>query len=142
MELKPETIKTVDQAYRILGRNMTPAQRAEVFARLYVIAGAEGNTELEKAWHGSIGVYEYALYEKHGGKHIRAVRTAPMINREGGVVGAFTRLVMKKGGTEGWQDLIDAGLVKYSAEYIVRDFADFFPSEVVSTASARLDGVK
>jgi hypothetical protein len=102
------------------------------------LANEDPNDPLIKAFYETLSAREELLREKHGGKHIKAAYTRRMIKKNG-VVYCLTKWAgFGNQTTEGFDDFIAAGLADMTAEALVVNFPDRFPTEVVTQARERL----
>jgi len=91
---------------------------------------------VSEMWEG-IAAYEAHLFEKHGGKRIKASRTRQKIDNKG-VHQSLIEWTCAPKETEGFVALVEMGMPELTGEYIVAKYADRFPAEVVKTAMDRL----
>lgn len=92
---------------------------------------------VRELWEG-IAAYEAHLFEKHGGKKIKASRTRQKLKNKG-VHQSLIEWTKASKETEGFAALVELGMPELTGEYIVAKYADRFPAEVVKTAMDRLD---
>jgi hypothetical protein len=92
---------------------------------------------VREMWEG-IAAYENYLFEKHGGKNIKAAYTRRKINSKG-VLQSLIEWTDSDKETEGFQALIKVGLPELTGEYIVAKYASRFPDLIVSKAIRRLE---
>jgi hypothetical protein len=118
-----------------LARGLLSLQQAEAMnraglRRLAALAGQDANDTLTRRWLEGI-----AAFEELTGK--TATRTRPMLQRHG-ARRAFEKLVDRKSGTSGFEQMIEAGLHDMTAEWIVLEFKEIFDERIREFAERRL----
>ena len=98
--------------------------------RLGKLAGKEANDDLMRRWFEGLVAFE-ALKKK------RANRTRQMFERHGARI-AFSRLVERTQGTDGFRDMLTAGMHDLTAEWIVLEFPADFDENIREIATRRL----
>jgi hypothetical protein len=136
---KPDSVKAiVSNAERALTlqsineETLALLKRAS-WRRLAELAGQDVEDQLVRRWFQGLAAFE-ALTGKP------ASRTRPMLERHGARK-AFEKLVDRKGETSGFTDMVEAGLHDMTAEWIVLEHGDAFPSRIHDIAKQRLAGV-
>jgi hypothetical protein len=99
--------------------------------------GATRQVEVE-AWNGVYAIEEYR--RSKGKRYWRANRTRSAIdNRGGDIVATVDDTVSRTKPTDGFQELIDAGLAEFLWERLVLRFPEQFSASAIKQARARLD---
>lgn len=99
--------------------------------------GAAKQVEVE-AWNGIYAIEEYR--RSQGKKHWRATYTRRAIdNRNGDIVSTVDDAVCRAVPTDGFQEMIDAGLAEFLWERLVLRFPEQFSERAIEQARARLD---
>lgn len=99
--------------------------------------GATTQVEVE-AWNGIYAIEEYR--RSQGSKHWRANYTRRAIdNRNGDIVTTVDETVSRAAPTDGFQEMIDAGLEEFLWERLVLRYPEQFSSRAIEQARARLD---
>lgn len=99
--------------------------------------GASSQIEVE-AWNGIYAIEEYR--RSQGKQHWRANYTRRAINnRNGDIVATVDDTVSRADPTDGFQEMIDAGLEEFLWEQLVLRFPDQFSARAIEQARARLD---
>jgi hypothetical protein len=137
-----QKLKTVADCRRVMKRAKERGQNdvyTLVFKRLCELVGHEnddGNDPLIGRFHETLAAYEQLLTEKNQ-KNTPAHRTRQKIANKG-VHQSLIEWTQGKAETNGFKLLVDSGLPEHTAEYLVVEFANRFPSEVVELARGRL----
>jgi hypothetical protein len=98
--------------------------------------GATSQVEVE-AWNGIYAIEEYR--RSQGKQHWRANYTRRAVNnRNGDIVGTVDDTVSRAAPTDGFQEMIDAGLEDFLWERLVLRFPDRFSARAIEQARARL----
>lgn len=98
--------------------------------------GARTQVEVE-AWNGIYAIEEYR--RSQGKQHWRANYTRRAIdNRNGDIVATVDDTVSRANPTDGFQEMIDAGLEEFLWERLVLRFIDQFSQRAIEQARARL----
>jgi hypothetical protein len=98
--------------------------------------GATSQVEIE-AWNGIYAIEEYR--RSQGKKYWRANYTRRAINnRNGDIVATVDDTVSRAEPTDGFQEMIDAGLEEFLWERLVLHFPEQFSARAVEQAQARL----
>ncbi len=99
--------------------------------------GATKQVEVE-AWNGIYAIEEYR--RSQGKQHWRANYTRRAIdNRSGDIVSTVDDTVSRAEPTEGFQEMIDAGLAEFLWERLVLRFPEHFSAKAIMQARARLN---
>lgn len=105
--------------------------------RIFELAGENVGDPLEKRLWQMVAAYEEILFQKHG-KAQQASYTRRKIKNKG-VIATLTDWAKSPKLTPGFEALVANGLAEFTGEYVVIQFADRFPSEVVDAARAKLN---
>lgn len=98
--------------------------------------GAKNPFEIE-AWNGIYAIEEYR--RSLGKQHWRANYTRRAIdNRNGDIVATVDETVSRASPTDGFQEMIDAGLEEFLWERLVLRFPEQFSAKAIEQARARL----
>ncbi len=98
--------------------------------------GAKSQVEVE-AWNGIYAIEEYR--RSQGKQHWRANYTRRAIdNRNGDIVATVDDTVSRAEPTDGFQEMIDAGLEEFLWERLVLRFRDQFTQQAIKQALTRL----
>lgn len=98
--------------------------------------GATSQVDIE-AWNGIYAIEEYR--RSQGKQHWRANYTRRAINnRNGDIVATVEHTVCRAQPTDGFQEMIDAGLDDFLWERLVLRFPEEFSARAVEQAKARL----
>ena len=98
--------------------------------------GATSQVEVE-AWNGIYAIEEYRRTQ--GKQHWRANYTRRAIdNRNGDIVATVDDTVSRAEPTDGFQEMIDAGLDEFLWERLVLRFPEQFSARAIEQARARL----
>ncbi|MBK9134153.1 MAG: hypothetical protein IPM15_07345 [Betaproteobacteria bacterium] len=98
--------------------------------------GARSQVEVE-AWNGIYAIEEYR--RSQGKQHWRANYTRRAIdNRNGDIIATVDETVCRAEPTDGFQEMIDAGLEEFLWERLVLRFPDQFSPRAAEQARARL----
>jgi hypothetical protein len=98
--------------------------------------GPESQVEVE-AWNGIYAIEEYR--RSQGKQHWRANYTRRAINnRKGDIVATVDDTVSRAAPTDGFQEMIDAGLEEFLWERLVLRFPERFSATAIAQARARL----
>jgi hypothetical protein len=98
--------------------------------------GAMSQVEVE-AWNGIYAIEEYR--RSQGKQHWRANYTRRAINnRNGDIVATVDDTVSRADPTDGFQEMIDAGLEEFLWERLVLSFPGRFSARAIQQARARL----
>jgi hypothetical protein len=114
---------------QIVSADMEAIRHAS-WRRLGELAGSHSDDDLTRRWFEGLVAFE-ALKKK------RASRTRQMFDRHGARI-AFARLVQRTQGTDGFRDMVSAGMHDLTAEWIVLQFSDDFDENVQKIARDRL----
>jgi hypothetical protein len=99
--------------------------------------GATTEVEME-AWNGIYAIEEYR--RSQGKRHWRATYTRRAIdNRNGDIVSTVDDAVCRAAPTDGFQEIIDAGLAEFLWERLVLRYPEHFSERAIEQARARLD---
>lgn len=99
--------------------------------------GATRQVEVD-AWNGIYAIEEYR--RSQGKRHWRANYTRRAINnRNGDIVATVDDTVCRAEPTDGFQEMIDAGLEEFLWERLVMRFPEQFSARAIEQARARLD---
>jgi len=99
--------------------------------------GATKHVEVE-AWNGIYAIEEYR--RSQGKKHWRANYTRRAIdNRNGDIVSTVDETVSRAAPTDGFQEMIEAGLEDFLWERLVLRFPEQFSARAIAQARTRLD---
>jgi hypothetical protein len=98
--------------------------------------GAKSDVEIA-AWNGIYAIEEYRRAQ--GKQHWRANYTRRAIDkRDGDIIAAVDETVRRMQATDGFQELVDAGLEEFLWERLVLRFPEHFSEEAAQQARARL----
>ena len=98
--------------------------------------GALNQLEID-AWNGVYAIEEYR--RSMGKKHWRANYTRRAINnRDGNIVATVDETVSRASPTDGFQEMIDAGLEEFLWERLVLRFPEQFSVKAIEQARSRL----
>jgi hypothetical protein len=94
------------------------------------------NDPLVRRFHETLAAYEQLLSEKNH-SNTPATRTRQKLANKG-VHQSLVEWTRGKVETNGFKLLVEAGLPEYTGEYLVAQYADRFPQDVVELARDRL----
>lgn len=99
--------------------------------------GATKQVEMD-AWNGIYAIEEYR--RSQGKRHWRANYTRRAIdNRSGDIVSTVDDTVSRAEPTDGFQEMIDAGLAEFLWERLVLRYPEHFSARAIEQARARLN---
>ena len=104
--------------------------------RIYQLSGTNEMGPVERRLWQAVTAYEETLREKHG-KAQQASYTRRKI-RDKGPIQTLTDWAIADKVTPGFEALVNAGMAEFTGEYVVVEFADLFPDEVVKSAQKKL----
>ncbi len=110
-----------------------------VFRRQCQLVGQQNddpNDPLTRSFYETLAAYEQLLTDKNDRKTL-ASRTRQKIANKG-VHQSLIEWTRGKVETNGFKLLVDAGLPEFTAEYLVVQYADRFPTNIVAMARDRL----
>jgi hypothetical protein len=108
----------------------------EAFLRLCSLEGGDQTDPLHRDFYTTLAAYEELLTEKNG-RTTRASRTRQKLKNKG-VIQCLEDWAIAPGGTDGFNLLINLGMVELTGEYLVMKYPDRFSEEAVSAAGARM----
>jgi hypothetical protein len=137
---KPVSDYTDAEALRNLMANAKRLNRddiwREAFLRLCSLEGGDQDDPLHRDFYATLAAYEELLTEKNG-RTTRANRTRQKL-RNKGVIQCLEDWATAPAGTDGFNLLINLGMVELTGEYLVMKYPDRFSQEAVRAASARM----
>jgi hypothetical protein len=137
-----QKLKTIADCRRVMVRAKQQGREdiyLQVFKRQCELVGNENddpNDPLIRRFHETLGAYEQLLSEKNH-SNTAATRTRQKIANKG-VYQSLMEWTRGKAETNGFKLLVEAGLPEFTAEYLVAQYADRFPPDVVELARDRL----
>lgn len=109
---------------------------SDCMLRIYELAGQEYSDPLEKRLWQAVTAYEETLREKHGRKQQASYTRRKIASK--GAIQTLTDWAADPEVTLGFQALVAAGAARYTGEYVVVEYAELFPAEVVEKARQKL----
>lgn len=104
--------------------------------RLYELGGRDVEDPIERRLWQAVAAYEETLHRKHG-KPQKASYTRRKIAAKGAIA-TLSDWALDTKVTPGFEALMEGGMPEFTGEYVVVEFADHFPPNVVEAAKARL----
>ena len=93
-------------------------------------------TDAEREALQAVYAYERVLFQKHG-RHIKASRTWPMIERHG-IIAAVERIVRRKDVTVGYKALVEMDMPDLAFEAVVCRHPEVFSPEALERSKERM----
>jgi hypothetical protein len=142
MQTTPDPRNLTDPGkIRTLMANAERLKRQDVvqacFKRLCQVAGMNYDDPLERRFWETLAAYEESLAKKHGKRQSANYTRRKVVNK--GIRQALTDWALDPNATAGFKQLAADGLIEFSAEYVVMEFAKDFPANVVAAARKRLE---
>ena len=137
-----QKLRTVADCRRVMARAKQQGREdiyMRVFKRQSELVGHENddpNDPLIHRFHETLAAYEQLLSEKNH-SNTPATRTRQKLANKG-VYQSLIGWTRGKVETNGFKLLVEAGLPEYTGEYLVAQYADRFPPDVVELARERL----
>lgn len=137
-----QKLKTIADCRLVMARAKQQGREdiyLQVFKRECQLVGHENddpNDPLIRRFHETLAAYEQLLSEKNR-SNTPATRTRQKIANKG-VHQSLMEWTRGKVETNGFKLLVEAGLSEFTAEYLVAEYADRFPPDVVELARDRL----
>ena len=137
-----QKLKTVGDCRRVMQRAKERGRGTSicrVFKRQCELVGHENddpNDPLIRRFHETLAAYEQLLSEKNH-SNTTATRTRQKIANKG-VHQSLVEWTRGKVETNGFKLLVEAGLPEYTGEYLVVQYTNRFPKDVVKLAQDRL----
>ena len=136
-------LKTIQDCRTVMQRardQSLPEIYSAVFRRLCELEGSahdDPNDPLVRDFFQTLAAYEQLLTEKNG-RTTSAARTRQKIGNKG-ILQSLVDWTRGNVETEGFKLLVAAGLPEYTGEYLVLQYPDRFPKDVVALARNRLE---
>lgn len=111
----------------------------EAFRRLCEVQGMAYEDPLERDFYQVLTAYEELLTEKNG-RTTKASRTRQKLTRHS-VEKCLEDWALSTTPTQGFELLVQAGMFKLTAEYLVTKYPERFSSAAVIAAKARLNSI-
>lgn len=128
--------KLITNALKAGNSELALLTRKKKIALQAALHGATKQVEVD-AWTGIYAIEEYR--RSQGKRHWRASYTRRAIdNRSGDIVSTVNDTVSRAEPTDGFQEMIDAGLAEFLWERLVLRFPDQFSVRAIEQARARL----
>lgn len=137
-----QKLKTVGDCRRVMVRAKEQGREdiyMQVFKRQCQLVGHENDDPsdtLIRRFHETLAAYEQLLSEKNHSNTVAARTRQKIANK--GVYQSLIEWTRGKVETNGFKLLVEAGLPEYTGEYLVAQYADRFPVDVVELARDRL----
>jgi hypothetical protein len=109
--------------------------RRALQAHLYELGGSCATDPLEHRLWEAVAAYEETLRQKHGRRYSATRTRSKIANR--GVINTLSDWALEAP-TPGFKALIETGQARFLGEYVVAEFADRFPPQVVEAAIRKL----
>lgn len=129
--------RLIANASRAGNSQLVLMSRKKKIVLLAAMHGATKEVEVQ-VWSGIYAIEEYR--RSKGKRHWRSNRTRTAIDtRNGDIVSTVDDAVSRTTETDGFQEMIDAGLEQFLWERLVLSFPECFSERAIEQARARLD---
>ena len=140
-EMKKPVSAYTDQAdLRVLMANVRERGREDIwreaFSKLCSLQGMDQTDPLHRDFYQTLAAYEELLTEKNG-RTTRASRTRQKLQKKG-VVRCLEDWAISLTPTDGYNLLIERGMVELTGEFLVQKYPERFSVEAVTAAKSRL----
>jgi len=132
----PTALRTIMENATRVGDNDI-SRRA--FRRLCALEGLDQSDPLHRDFYETLAAYELLLTQKNG-RTTKASRTRQKLKNKG-VISCLEDWAISKAPTEGFELLVQHGLIELTGEYLVLKYPAHFSTTAVTTAKTRLIGL-